>query len=161
MADCSWLGPVAGLFGTTAAAALGYYQWRKVNRQRQESEFYAKRAERLEILIQRLQGVQLLSRSRSVSYKQIQDQVRSLNEFLIENRLWLEAEDERLARQYVDALLAIHIAMSTATTTDLDVYVATDVGPYSDSVAGEFRHLGAVQQALIERAREAIQRKST
>jgi hypothetical protein len=152
VADSSWLAPAMGLAGTLAVASLGYYQWRRSNRQRRDAEFFARRAETLETLVRKLQNVQLLSRTRTVAYSDIRDQTRPLNEFLIENRLWLEPEDEHLARQYLDALLAIHLAMATSDAADLDVYVATAAGPYSDGVADEFRELARVNIHVSEAA---------
>src|SRR5712691_220342 len=158
MGDNSWLAPVLGLAGTVMVAALGYYQWRRTDTPRRERDFNKKRAATLQSLVERLQGLQLGARDRTAQSGDLEDQARRLNEFLIENRLWLEPGDKKLARGYLDALIAINAAMNSAPNEDLDIFIGTRDGPYSDSVASEFRNLGAAEKALVDTAREAMRR---
>ncbi len=158
MGNSSWLAPVLGLAGTVVVAALGYHQWRRTDKQRREREFNEKRAAMLQTLVGRMQGLQLVSRNRTVQRAHLEAQRKHLNEFLIENRLWLKPNDNELARSYLDALIAINAAMDSAPNEDLDIFIGTDIGPYSDSVAGEFRKLGEAEKALVGAAREAMRR---
>lgn len=158
MGNNSWLAPVLGLAGTVVVAALGYYQWRRTDKQRRDREFNQKRAATLQTLVERMQGLQLVSRNRTVQRAGLEAQKKQLNEFLIENRLWLKPKDEELARSYLDALIAINTAMDSAPNEDLDVFYATMDRPYSDNVAGEFRKLGEAEKALVDTAREAMRK---
>jgi hypothetical protein len=157
MSVASWLVPAALSFiGTVAVAALGYYQWRRTDKRRESSDFNKTRSTVLKTLVERLQQLQLLSRSRAGQSVDLDDQVKGLNQFLIDNRLWIEPSEAQLARDYMEALLAISSAMESAPQEDLDIYMVTAEGPYSDNVAGEFRKLARAEEALIRAVRTTL-----
>jgi hypothetical protein len=158
MNNITWLAPILGFIGTVAVAALGYYQWRRAGKQREEADFNKERAAVLQTMVGRLQDLQLLSRNRSIRPEDLERQIKGLNEFLIENRLWVDPISAQQARQYIDALIAINIAMEDASAEDIKVFIGTEPGPYSDSVAGEFRNLASAEQALIETVRDALKK---
>ncbi len=56
----------------------------------------------------------------------------------------------------MEALLAINSAMESASAEDLDIFIATAEGPYSDKVAEEFRKLATTEEALIKALRATL-----
>jgi len=155
-----WLGPVLGLIGTLVVAGLGFFQWRKTAERKRQSEFESKRAEVLQGLVERLQDVQLVSRERTSIDADINDQVKPINEYLIRNQIWLEPEDGQFAKQYMNALLAIHGEIQHSGKHDLDLYVGTEMPLFSSEVSRLFGDLGRAQDQLVSRTRRALERKS-
>lgn len=152
------LASILGAAATLAVAAIGFYQWRRTAKERGEQKFNEKKAAVLEELVRRLQNLQIISRQYASQPPDLNGQSKGLNEFLIENRLWLDADDDRLARNYLAALLAINAAMITGSNEDTDIFINTDIGPFSDSVLQEFRALAEAERALVERARNVAKR---
>jgi hypothetical protein len=138
-------------------AELEKAQWQSGYKQRRESDFNKKRAAVLQALVASLQDIQLSSRRELMQSNELDLQVKGLNEFLIKNRLWIEPNDAQQARQYLNALIAINAAMARGTSEDLEIFVATGVGLYSDSVAHEFRNLAEAEQALIETVQNVLE----
>jgi hypothetical protein len=156
MSDLAWLGPV---LGAAIAAAAGIYQWRKTDKQRRNSRFVTRRAEVMEKLVEQLQQVQILSREQAIDSTQLEVQTRGLNKFLIENRLWLEEADARLAREYLEALTTIHKAIQNGTPADFDLLIGTaPVQLYGPSVAHWLASLGRAEKELMARTRKALQK---
>jgi hypothetical protein len=156
MGTATWLAPTLALVGTVVVAAVGYYQWRRNDKRRRAADFNKKRASVLRALVERLQKLQLLSRNRAGQSTNLASQAKGLNEFLIENRLWIRPNEAQLARQYLEALIEISSAMESASSEDLDVFIGTAEGPYSDSVASEFRRLAKAEEELIDAVRAAL-----
>ena len=157
MGTVSWLAPALGFVGTVVVAALGYYQWRRTDKRRRAGDFNKTRAAILQTLVERLQQVQLFSRERAGQPADLDSQVKGLNEFLIENRLWIEPNETQLARQYMEALAAINSAMLTASSEDVELFFATSPGGlYSSSLAGEFHSLAKAEEALIKAVRATL-----
>jgi hypothetical protein len=158
MSTVSWLAPTLGFIGTVAVAALGYYQWRRTDKRGRAADFNKTRATVLQTLVERLQQVQLLSRERAGQSADLDSQLKGLNEFLIENRLWIEPNEAHLALQYMEALIAINSAMESASSEDLKIFIATSEGPFSDSVASEFGRLAKAEEALIDAVRVTVRK---
>jgi hypothetical protein len=159
MGNFSWVAPVLGLVGTVVVAAFGYYQWRRGYKQRRESDFNKKRATVLQTLVAGLQDIQLSSRRSLMQPDELEQQDKGLNEFFIKNELWLKPDEKQQARQYLNALKAINVAMKDGTSEDLRIFIATEIGIYSDSVAAEFRNLAQAEQALIEMVQAALKKR--
>lgn len=158
MMSAALLGSILGSVATLAVAAIGFYQWRRTGKERGERKFNEKKATILEELVRRLQDLQIVSRQNAPQPIDLKDQTKGLNEFLIENRLWLDPHDEQLARNYLAALSTINAAIISGSSEDLEIFVSTAVGPFSDSVAEEFRQLAQAERALIERTRNVARR---
>lgn len=156
MAVSDWLGPSLALVGTIAATCAGLYQWRKGERQRRNARFTARRAEVLEVLLTRLQQVQLASRSRGLPESGLKDQTAGLNRYLIEHKLWLEPDEERLAREYLDVLLEIDQAIEKGAADDLELYIGTHSSLYGEDVAHLFVRLGNAESGLVRRVRQVM-----
>jgi hypothetical protein len=152
------LGSILGSIATLAVAAIGFYQWRRTGKERGAQKFNEKKAAILEELVRRLQDLQIISRQDAAKPLDLTNQTRGLNEFLIANRLWLDPDDERQARNYLAALSAINAAVISGSNEDTEIFMATADGPFSDSVAEEFRQLAEAERALVERARNAAKR---
>jgi hypothetical protein len=58
----------------------------------------------------------------------------------------------------MEALSAISAAIASGSSEDIELFIATAAGPYSDSVAGEFRQLAEAERALVDRVRNVAKR---
>jgi DNA-binding helix-hairpin-helix protein with protein kinase domain len=151
-----WIAPFLGLLGTISATAVGLYQWRKTDRQRRTAKYANRRAEVMEALVQRLQQIQVLSRSEVISTDDMTAQTRGLDHFLIENRLWLDEPDSALAREYLHSLNKIHEAIQ-GDFSRLGLRIGTmPEGVYGEDVARLFAQLGHAENKLVTRARRAM-----
>ena len=148
----SWFDRDIGCYGDRL------YQWRRTGKERGARKFNEKKAAILEELVRRLQDLRIISRQDAVQTLDLKNQTKGLNEFLIANRLWLDPDDERQTRNYLAALSAINAAIISGSNEEIEIFMATAPGPFSDSVAKEFRQLAEAERALVERARNAAKR---
>ena len=58
----------------------------------------------------------------------------------------------------MEALIAINSAMESASSEDAEIFIATSLGPFSDSVASEFGRLTKAEEALIDAVRVTVRK---
>lgn len=104
----SWLAPLLGLCGVMITAGLGYLQWRRTVRRQRSTTLQQRRAATLEELSKKLRQLEIHSRRGTITNEELQAQIRPLNEYVIESRSVLGSEDVGAARDFLDALIAIH-----------------------------------------------------
>jgi hypothetical protein len=109
-----WVGSSLVLAGALAAAGIGYWQWKRVERRKSRSQFNNARATALDTVIKKLEDLEIKSRAKDISQTELEQEVARMNELLIKNRSTLTEEDGVNAHIYLNAVTEIHKVISNA-----------------------------------------------
>jgi hypothetical protein len=142
-------GPVLGLAGALTATGFGYGQWRKGQRRKSLSRYNIARSEALDVLLRKLQELEIKSRAKTISQANLEREVRIVNELLIKNRSTLTQDDGAQAHVYLNAVIEIHKIISEAPPHTRESWDWTWWPPDDDGIVSYyFNHLTAASDYL-------------
>lgn len=145
---------LTALVGTVLAILIGHRQWKRQLEASRDGEFRVQKQQTYKELWEKLENVHVRLRSEVVSSDEFSSLIRDVNSYILKHGLYLENDDQALAKKYLSKVREFTILVATCDSPHAKRAVG-DTGAIPAEVIEQLQELGKIQTE-VNQIREVV-----